>query len=143
MSMIRMRDNVNTAVGSFISRIPHHCRNRLSGCEVKTNLADIKEHETQCVFRAVRCGGDEWLGCRKLVSLATFAEHGFMCFSNRSKDAAENTGERFAFSFINSLSEPWRGDGVVNYDGDIPLEPWHRQGCINYWKRPSKKNKKK
>ena len=45
----------NTVINNICQIVPHHCKYRTFGCQVKLNSDQIDQHESECPERTVNC----------------------------------------------------------------------------------------
>ena len=64
------QDGTNAIVNRLIERVPHPCK--FSPCKVKNYLKEIKEHETRCPERTIKC---PYLRCDDIVKVNEYKEH--------------------------------------------------------------------
>ena len=64
--------------GSLIQAIEHPCKFEDNGCQEKMMLADISEHEENCLFRKIKC---PW--CKEEVMASNLGSHGD-CFEDKT-----------------------------------------------------------
>ena len=68
----KLQSNTSSLAGSLIMLVEHKCRFSFFGCEVKTKLEDIVDHEKICLERTVLCPLNE---CKNEIQIKKYDEH--------------------------------------------------------------------
>lgn len=68
------RDGTNTIVNKMIEVILHSCKYSKFGCGIKKRVIELKEHESKCLKRTVKC---PHLRCNEEVQIKKYNDHAF------------------------------------------------------------------
>ena len=66
------KDGTNYLANKLIEKIPHPCKYRQLGCQIKNPLKEIKEHEDRCLYKIIKC---PYLNCRSEVQIRNYHHH--------------------------------------------------------------------
>ena len=113
------RTNTNTVVNQIIDEIPHPCKYGQFGCEIKQRLNKLKEHESKCPERTIKC---PYLKCKEEVQIKGYHLHHHALISHRHRvHDIYVDGEFFrslltqnAYFFMKSFEKSGRGNLAGN-----------------------------
>ena len=66
------KDGTNSLANKLIERIPHPCKYRQLGCQIKNSLKEIIEHENRCLYKITNC---PYLNCKSEVQIRNYHDH--------------------------------------------------------------------
>ena len=67
-----LEDGTNTVVNKMIEQVPHPCKYKNFGCEVKQSLKELVVHELRCPERTIKC---PHLRCDEKVQIRKYNYH--------------------------------------------------------------------
>jgi len=121
-----MREGVFSIAGSMIENAHHPCKFTEDGCRTKLMLAEIFDHEENCLHRKIKCPE-----CGEEVLVSKLSSHG-RCWNKRK------SGKSFVTN--NALEDDWFEDAVYNYPVELLL--WDNREFYFHVKRmKGEKNK--
>ena len=88
-----LKEGTNTVVNKIIEQVPHPCKYKQFGCEVKKRHNDLVDHESRCPERTVKC---PYLNCKKEIQIRKYNDHA-AAFTSQCNDLSISVSD-YSFS---------------------------------------------